>query len=85
MLILVQGPFGSFLSDIAEGPELWIAGGIGVTPFTAALRAQPRKQPTTLIYLYRTASDAAFLDELLRLAELGVSPQSIHYERFGFR
>lgn len=65
VLVRLQGPFGSFLSDIAEGPELWIAGGIGVTPFMAALRAQPRKQPTTLIYLYRTASDAAFLDELL--------------------
>jgi len=137
VLIHLQGPFGSFLSDIAEGPELWIAGGIGVTPFMAALRAQPRKQPTTLIYLYRTASDAAFLDELLslaatdpkfelvtqatgddspnavpllakvprlrerrvylsgppamvdtlahRLAELGVSPRSIHSERFDFR
>ena len=137
VLIHVQGPFGSFLSDITEGPELWIAGGIGITPFMAALRAQPRKERTTLIYLYRTASDAAFLDELLglaatdpkfelvthatgddspnaapllakvarlcerrvylcgppamvdtlahRLAELGVPPQSIHYERFDFR
>lgn len=133
----MQGPFGSFLSDIADGPELWVAGGIGGTPFIATLRAQPRNQPTTLIYLYRAAADAAFLDELSQLAandskfellaqatgdlppnpepllakvthlpdrrvylcgppamvdtlvqkllELGVSPRSIHYERFDFR
>ncbi|MDG0027306.1 ferric reductase-like transmembrane domain-containing protein [Trinickia sp. Y13] len=68
VLVRLQGPFGSFLSDIADGPELWIAGGIGVTPFIATLRAQPRNQPTTLIYLYRAAADAAFLDELSQLA-----------------
>lgn len=137
VLVRLQGPFGSFLSEIAERPQLWIAGGIGITPFIAALRAQPRTQSTTLIYLYRTVGDAAFLDELtqlaatdpkfdliaqatgeqlpsldsllanvtrlperqvylcgppamvdalvLRLVELGVSPQSVHYERFDFR
>lgn len=137
VLVHLQGPFGSFLADTADGPELWIAGGIGITPFMASLRAQPRMQPTTLIYLYRSAGDAAFLDELAmlaeidsnfdliaqatgnhppnveplmakvtrlterrvylcgppamidtlvpRLVELGVSPGSIHYERFDFR
>lgn len=68
VLLRLQGPFGRFLSNSADRPELWIAGGIGITPFIAALRAQPRTQPTTLIYLYRTAADAAFLEELGQLA-----------------
>ncbi|WP_158244186.1 ferredoxin reductase family protein [Trinickia dabaoshanensis] len=67
-LLRLQGPFGSFLSEAADRPELWIAGGIGITPFIAALRAEPRVTPTTLIYLYRTAADAAFLEELASLA-----------------
>ena len=33
----------------------------------AALRAHRRVQPTTLIYLFRSAADAAFLDELSAL------------------
>lgn len=69
VLLRLQGPFGAFLSDSAEAPELWIAGGIGITPFIAALRAQPRLQPTTLIYLYRRDADAAFLDELAEHAQ----------------
>ena len=45
-----------------------MAGGIGITPFIAALRARPCPQATTLLYLYRNEADAAFLDELYMLA-----------------
>lgn len=64
VLVRLQGPFGDFLSDSAAAPQLWVAGGIGITPFMAALRQHPCTQPTTLIYLYRTPADAAYLDEL---------------------
>lgn len=71
--VRVQGPFGSFLGnntpDTSTVPQLWVAGGVGITPFVAALRAHPRARPTTLIYLFRQAADAAFLDELTRHAE----------------
>jgi len=69
VLVRLQGPFGTFLAAAPRAPQLWIAGGIGITPFMAALRAQPCAQPTTLIYLYRSAADAAFLDELTTLAQ----------------
>ncbi|WP_434667562.1 ferredoxin reductase family protein [Paraburkholderia sp. A3BS-1L] len=68
VLVRLQGPFGNFLSGTPGSPELWIAGGIGITPFMAALRAQPRTQSTMLIYLYRSIADAAFLNELDDLA-----------------
>ncbi|MEW6682990.1 MAG: ferredoxin reductase family protein [Nitrospirota bacterium] len=60
----VQGPYGTFLADRPEAPELWIAGGIGVTPFLAALRAGPVTRSTEFIYLSRELRDAAYLDEL---------------------
>ena len=34
----VQGPYGDFLAGAGGGPALWLAGGIGITPFVAALR-----------------------------------------------
>ncbi len=64
----VEGAFGSFLADRPRTPQLWIAGGIGLTPFLAALRGGQLVAPTTLIYLYRTEADAPFVSELRRLA-----------------
>lgn len=60
----VHGAFGTFLADRPPMPQLWVAGGIGVTPFLALLRAGPVAQPTMLLYLYRADADAAFLQEL---------------------
>jgi len=62
--VRLQGPFGTFLNQISYVPQLWIAGGIGITPFIAALRAGPCTQSTTLLYLFRNDNEAAFLDEL---------------------
>lgn len=67
-LARLQGPFGDFLAGRDAGPQLWVAGGIGITPFVAALREHPRAAPTTLVYLYPRGRDAAFLDELQQLA-----------------
>lgn len=64
----VQGPFGSFLADRPPVPQVWIAGGIGITPFLAVLRAGALSQPTLLLYLHRNAADGAFLAELQALA-----------------
>lgn len=64
----VQGAFGNFLADRPSSPQLWVAGGIGITPFLAQLRAGPLNQPTLLLYLYRAEADAAFLDEIREIA-----------------
>ena len=60
----IQGPFGDFLCEQASGPGLWIAGGIGITPFLARLRSGPPAHSVRLIYLYRTEADAAYIHEL---------------------
>ena len=64
----VHGPFGEFLKALPSRPLLWVAGGIGITPFIGFLRQQPVETPTTLIYLYRDEQDAAYLDELTTLS-----------------
>ena len=69
VMVRLQGPFGTFLEETTASPQLWVAGGIGITPFIAALRAQPCTQPTTLLYLYRNDAAAAFLDELNMLTK----------------
>lgn len=64
----VQGPFGDFLPTHLSGPSLWLAGGIGITPFIAMLRGGRLEQSVRLIYLHRDAHDAAYVDELQALA-----------------
>lgn len=64
----VQGAFGDFLADRPSSPQLWVAGGMGITPFLAQLRAGSLKQQTLLLYLYRSEADAAFVDEIRSIA-----------------
>lgn len=65
--VRVQGPFGEFLTRPVAGPSVWLAGGIGITPFLARLRSGPQTQPVWLVYLYRTTADAAYVEELQAL------------------
>lgn len=65
----VQGPYGELLRDMPRSPSLWIAGGIGITPFIAKLRAGDLQAPTELIYTYRRPDAAAYLAELQEHAE----------------
>lgn len=65
----VQGPFGSFLQDRPAGPELWVAGGIGIAPFIALLRAGPVERDTVLVYAAREREGHAFADELAALSQ----------------
>ncbi len=66
--VRVQGPFGTFLAQGRERPNLWIAGGIGITPFIAALRGERMALPVHLVYLHRNEADAAYAATLQSLA-----------------
>lgn len=60
----VEGPFGDFRA--ARGDQVWIAAGIGITPFVAmagALEAGDTRE-ITLVYCVRDRSKAAHLAEL---------------------
>ena len=63
----VEGPFGHF--GVARGPQVWVAAGIGITPFAAmAPTLGPEDGPVTLIYSVRERARAAHLAELEAVA-----------------
>lgn len=64
----IQGPFGRFRL-YANGPQIWIAGGIGITPFLAWAHALDAGGPKVdLFYCARSREDAPHLAELEALA-----------------
>ena len=70
----IEGPYGRF--NPLRGPEkqVWVAGGIGITPFLAVLRtlAPGHGRTIRLYYCVRRAPEALFFDELeARRVELG--------------
>jgi ferredoxin-NADP reductase len=71
-LVKLDGPFGSLaLHNNRARPAVFIAGGIGITPFMSILRQATKDQlPQRMILLYSNhrPEDAAFLVELQQLA-----------------
>jgi ferredoxin-NADP reductase len=69
--VAIDGPFGSLtLHNNRARPAVFIAGGIGITPFMSMLRqATHDRLPQALLLLYtnRRPEDAAFLAELQEL------------------
>ena len=69
----MDGPSGRFVFD-APGtlPVVFLAGGIGITPFRSMIKfAMERKLPHRILLVYsnRTPEDAAFLDEMKHCAD----------------
>jgi len=63
MSIEVSGPLNHFVIDAAR-EYLFIAGGIGITPIKAMIESLPAQRSWSLVYLGRSRSTMAFLDEL---------------------
>jgi predicted ferric reductase len=67
----VEGPYGDFFPRGEPcGPELWIAGGIGIAPFLGRLRdlaARGARLDAHLVYCVQDPARAHFIDELERL------------------
>ena len=66
--VRVQGPYGRFLLS-AQRPQVWVAGGIGITPFLAWADAlKPDAPAIHLFYCFRSEAEAPHLSEIERLA-----------------
>ena len=69
--VRIRGPLGVMtLHDDAARAAVFVAGGIGITPFMSMLRQaahESSSRPLRLIYSNRRPEDAPFLDELLAL------------------
>lgn len=71
--VSVEGPFGGFLPGSSGEPEVWIAGGAGVTPLLSALRTavanpSPGRAPARFVVAASSASDAPCWQEIRRMA-----------------
>jgi predicted ferric reductase len=62
----VAGPYGGFDYRHGGRQQIWIAGGMGITPFMSWIRALDEKfdRDVALYYSVGQASDALFLDEI---------------------
>lgn len=67
----IHGPYGRFSSANAGNKQVWLAGGIGITPFLSTLRAMQPDDPRqiTLVYAARDKNEAVFLEEIQRKAQ----------------
>lgn len=72
-IVEINGPNGTFIVDEKEkGPHIFIAGGIGITPYMSMLGYKIKKglkYKATLIYSNTTKETTAFEKELNRFAE----------------
>lgn len=71
--VTVEGSYGEFAFEDTQAQQIWVAGGIGITPFLARLQAlsqasKPREQAVTLFYSYQS-TEQSLLDEMQQLAE----------------
>ena len=66
--VRIQGPFGRF-QHTGKTPEIWVAGGIGITPFLAWAHAlDPSAKHVDLFYCVKSWDQAPHLSELEALA-----------------
>lgn len=72
-LVELEGPYGRFTYKLSpEKSQVWISGGIGITPFLSMLQDMVETKSQTKVDLYyctRSKDDAQFLEELNSLAE----------------
>ena len=62
---VVEGPYGSFSRNVTNPRQIWMAGGIGVTPFLSMARSLDGEvRSTDFYYCVEHAPEAHFLDEL---------------------
>jgi len=68
----IEGPYGDLTLGGETAPVVFLAGGIGITPFRSMILdsvGRGLKRDVTLFYSNRNPADAAFLSELEELAQ----------------
>ena len=71
MVAAVEGGHGMFNYKASSNDQIWIAGGIGITPFTSWMRdmGESAKQKIDFFYTVRSDSDVVYFDEFNEAAE----------------
>ena len=84
----VEGPYGEFSYLNVDSPrQVWLAGGIGITPFLSMARSlEPGGRQILLMHGVKTRSEAFFADELEQIARRvpDLSVQIVPEDEAGF-
>jgi predicted ferric reductase len=86
--VFVEGPYGRLkLFPRGDRPVVWLAGGLGITPFLSALTEQPHghTQVPHLFYSVSTMADAMAVDDLRAASEAGQVVLHLHESAEGNR
>ena len=64
--VLVEGPYGTFEVTRKDAPTVWVAGGVGITPFLSNSTVLPAgaAHPPVLFYCVRSREDAMGIELL---------------------
>ena len=84
---IVEGPYGRFTFDDARDRQIWIGGGIGVTPFIARMKQlakTPGKKAVSLIHSTKELSEEAMALLRADAAAAGVDLHILLDDRDGF-
>ncbi len=67
----IEGPFGYFTYSRYENhKQIWIAGGIGITPFYSMANSLQPNYDITLYYAVTSKAEAVYLDEIRKLVNV---------------
>lgn len=74
-LVQIEGPYGRFLYNrVGNSNQIWIAGGIGITPFMSMAKSLPDSgYLIELFYVVSTKDEAVFASELEKVAAINAS------------
>lgn len=69
MPAVVSGPYGRFDRHSGTANQVWIAGGVGITPFLSWLRSLEGDLQSNVDFFITSAGPSPFAQEILRIAE----------------
>lgn len=67
--VAIEGPYGHLNFDKGHQQQIWVAGGVGITPFISYLRSGAINKDIELFYSFRGHNDALYKDFLQKYAE----------------
>lgn len=69
MPAVVSGPYGRFDRRMGTDRQVWIAGGVGITPFLSWLRSLDDELAETVDFFVTSAGRSPFADEIQKIAK----------------
>ncbi|MFA6355334.1 MAG: ferric reductase-like transmembrane domain-containing protein [Candidatus Paceibacterota bacterium] len=69
--VIVEGPYGNFSYEkVANKNQIWIAGGIGITPFYSMIQNLKSEYSVDFYYSVKEESEAVYVKELQAIASI---------------